>query len=78
MYETGESANKHALKESKQIVAYYKKQFEQLDNVLSNKLDEIKKCATDKEDAEKRLRESEEKLEWLKNIKNKVESILEI
>ncbi len=46
--------------------------------MLSNKLDEIKKCATDKEDAEKRLRESEEKLEWLKNIKNKVESILEI
>lgn len=78
LYETGESANKHALKESKQIVAYYKKQFEQLDNVLFNKLDEIKKCATDKEDAEKRLRESEEKFEWLKYIKNKVESILEI
>lgn len=78
LYETGESANKHALKESKQIVAYYKTQFDQLDNVLSQKLNEIKKCATDKENAEELLRESKEKLKWLENIKAKVESILEI
>lgn len=78
LYTTGEDAKKHALKEFKQIVEYYKKQFEQLDHVLSNKLDEIKKCAIDKENAEKLLRESEAKLKWLENIKNKVESILEI
>lgn len=78
LYDTADSAKKHSVKESKQIVAYYKKQFDQLDKILSVKLNEIKKCATDKENAEKLLHESEARLEWLKNIKNKVESILEI
>lgn len=78
LYDTADSAKKHALKESKQIVEYYKKQFNQLDRILAVKLEEIKKCATDKDNAEKLLRESEAKLAWLNEIKNKVESILEI
>ena len=78
LYDTADSAKKHSIRESKQIVAYYKKQFDQLDKVLSSKLNEIKRCATDKDNAEKLLHESEARLEWLKTIKNKVESILEI
>lgn len=78
LYDTADSAKKHSIKESKQIVGFYKKQFDQLDKVLSAKLNEIKKCATDKDNAEKLLLESEARLDWLNNIKNKVESILEI
>ena len=78
LYDTADSAKKHSIRESKQIVTYYKKQFDQLDKVLSSKLNEIKRCATDKDNAEKLLHESEARLEWLKTIKNKVESILEI
>ena len=49
-----------------------------MDMLLKNKLGELKSFATDKEQAEARIRESERKLQWLKEIKDEVESILEI
>ena len=42
------------------------------------KLSELESCATDKEKADERARESERKLRWLEEIKTKVESILEV
>ena len=78
LWETGDGAKDHLKNESEHIVSYYKKQFDQLDKIMKNKLDEMKKCATDKENAERILCESENRLKWLEEIKNKVESILEI
>ena len=46
--------------------------------VLKRKLKELENYATDKEKAEERIKETEQKLKWLEEIKAKVESILEV
>ena len=78
IFEDGENAAKYALKQSKKISETFAKEFKKLDGLLKDKLNELKSFATDKELAEKRIRESEDKLKWLEEIKNEVESILEI
>lgn len=74
----GEFAQKYAIKQSNRIVASFNKEFERLDGVLKQKLSELESYATDKTQAEKRIRETEERLAWLEVIKNRVTSILEI
>lgn len=78
IYEDGDNAVKYALKQSKKISESFTKEFKKLDELLKAKLNELKSYATDKEKAEERIRESEEKLRWLGQIKNEVEAILEI
>jgi adenylate kinase family enzyme len=78
MRENGESAIKYVLQQSKKISESFNKEFKRLDGVLQSKLEELKSCATDKEQAEARIKESERRLAWLVQIKNEVESILEI
>lgn len=74
----GEFAQKYAIRESNRIVASFNKEFKRLDGVLKQKLSELESYATDKTQAEKRIRETEERLAWLEVIKNRVTSILEI
>ena len=74
----GELAQKHAIKQSNRIVASFNKEFERLDGVLKQKLSELESYATDKTQAEKRIKETEKRLAWLEVIKNRVASILEI
>lgn len=74
----GELAHKHAIKQSNRIVALFNKEFERLDDVLKQKLSELESYATDKTQAEERIKETEKRLAWLKEIKNRVASILEI
>jgi predicted GTPase/CHASE3 domain sensor protein len=76
--ENGDAARKYALKQSKRIADRFNEEFKKLDEILKQKLAELENCATDKEKAEERIRESERKLKWLEQIKSKVESILEI
>ena len=49
-----------------------------MDNILKQKLAELENYATDKTKAEERIKETERRLAWLENIKNRVASILEI
>lgn len=74
----GEFAQKHAIKQSNRIVASFNKEFERLDDVLKQKLSELESYATDKTQAEERIKETEKRLAWLEVIKNRVASILEI
>ena len=74
----GELAQKHAIKQSNRIVASFNKEFERLDDVLKQKLSELESYATDKTQAEERIKETEKRLAWLEVIKNRVASILEI
>ncbi|MBP7912320.1 MAG: dynamin family protein [Streptococcus sp.] len=74
----GDAACKYALKQSKNIAERFNKEFTRLDEILKTKLSELESCATDKEKADERARESERKLRWLEEIKTKVESILEV
>ncbi len=78
VFDNGDAAHTHAIKESNKIVALFNKEFKRLDSVLKDKLKELESFATDQEKAEERIKESERKLTWLETIKTKVESILEI
>lgn len=78
IYDTGDSARSHALKQSNKIAKIFNEEFKRLDGVLQSKLEELKSVTINKEKAEERIRESECKLAWLETIKTKVESILEI
>ncbi len=78
LYSNKEKVVEYAKAESKAIQAAFSREFEELDHVLANKLDEYKECLTDEKVAEKRLIESEERLRWLEDIQNRVNLILEI
>lgn len=76
--ENGESAKKHAVEQSNRIAASFNKEFERLDDILKQKLSELESYAVDKTQAEERIKETEKRLAWLKEIKRDVDSILEI
>lgn len=78
VFDNGDAARTHAIKQSNRIAALFNKEFKRLDSVLKDKLKELESFATDQEKAEERIKESERKLTWLETIKTKVESILEI
>ena len=78
LYDNGDNAKKYALKQSKRIVDHFNLEFNRLDNILKAKLTELESYATEKTKAEARVAESERKLQWLEQIKAKVEAILEI
>lgn len=78
LWSSSASVKKYVSEQSKEIAATFEKEFSRLDKVLNSKLQELKNYATDKENAEKRISDCEERLEWLKTIKNKVETILAI
>jgi GTPase Era involved in 16S rRNA processing len=76
--DNGDAACIYALKQSKRISYDFNEKFKQLDDILKSKLDELNSYATDQKKAEKRIKESKRNLKWLEQIKEEVESILEI
>lgn len=78
LWNSSDDVKKYVSKQSEEIADTFGKEFDRLDDVLRSKLQELKNYATDKENAEKRIIECEEKLNWLEEIKNKVEAILAI
>lgn len=73
-----EAAEVYASQQIKVIEDRFNAEFKRLDGVLQKKLAELKSYATDETRATERIKESERKLEWLMQIKEDVESILEI
>ena len=78
IYNNGRSARDYAAAESKKIAGLYKTEFKRLDNILNGKLKELKSYAKEKDKVKERIRETERNLAWLQDIKNRVDSILEI
>lgn len=76
--ENGDEAHKYAIQQSQRIAEYFNKEFERLDDILKQKLLELENYAIDKTKAEERIKETEERLKWLEEIKDRVTSILEI
>lgn len=72
------SAIQYAKKQSAEVKKYFIKQFDEIDKVLKDKLNELEKYATDRKSIEEALKESKDKLAWLENIQNKVKEILEV
>lgn len=78
LYENGDSAKEYAQDQSARIAENFKAEFARLDRVLKEKLSELERYASDASRAEDLIRETEKKLNWLKQIIEKVDSILEI
>ena len=78
IFANAESAREQAKEHSKSIAVYFNDEFEKLDNILDKKLKELKMYATNKDDVEELILKTEENLQWLEYITQKVESILEI
>lgn len=56
----------------------FKKKFDELNKVLSKKLDELKAYTEDRKDMENKIKESQRKLAWLEEIQAKTKAILDI
>ena len=78
LYENSESAVEYAKKQTALIKKEFAKKFDELDAVLQTKLKELEICAKDNENIEARIKETQERLDWLEKIQNKVNGILEI
>lgn len=65
-------------KQVKAIKENFYEKFDELDEVLKNKLRELEKCAKDKENIEAIIAENKAKLKWLEEIERKTKSILDI
>lgn len=78
MFENVDNVKDYVFKKSAKVVEDFNSKFKILDGALKEKLAELESFSSDKEKAEERVRESEQKLEWLYKIREKVQSILEI
>lgn len=78
LYENSASAVEYAKQQSREIKKAFAKKFDELDEVLSNKLKELEECAKDNANLEVRIKEMEARLAWLESIQEKVNNILEI
>ena len=78
LYENSINAVEYAKKQTRVIKSAFSKKFDELDAVLANKLKELQEYAKDNANIEARIKEIQEKLIWLEQIEEKVNSILEI
>ena len=60
------------------IKSYFSEQFDILDNLLKDKLSELKEETSNKDSIEETIKDLEEKLNWLEKIQKQVDSIIEI
>lgn len=67
-----------AIRESDNTASRLKVGFNDLDNLLKEKLNDLKTCASDREQAEDNIKQCKARLLWLENIKSELESILDI
>ena len=67
-----------AEQQSEQIKNKFKKEFERLDEIIKDKLNQLEACATNKQDIDKRIKILEDNNNWLIKMKKEVNSILEI
>ena len=62
----------------KAIKELFIEEFDKLDKLLKEKLDELKKCTLDEKIALEKLKESKNRLEWIKKLDKKLNNILDI
>lgn len=78
LYENSLSAVEYAKDQTRAIKKAFAIKFDELDEVLKRKFGELEACAKDNENIEARIKESEERLAWLKKIQKEVDLILDI
>lgn len=78
LYENCNNAIEYAKEQTRKIKQDFSKKFAELDAVLEKKLLELETCANDNKDVERRIKESQDRLNWLKRIQAKTKAILDI
>jgi len=78
LYEYSNAAVAYAKSQTKKVQDEFKKKFDELNEVLKQKLQELKDYTKDSEDVEAKIKESQRKLKWLEDIQVKTKAILDI
>ena len=78
LFANGAAAVEYAQEQTRTIKREFSKKFDELDHVLQSKLHELEEYASDQKNVEKRIKETEARLAWLENIKNRTDAILDI
>ncbi len=78
LYEYSGAAIEYAKSQTKNVKDEFKKKFDELNEVLKKKLQELKDYTKDSEDVEAKIKESQRKLKWLEDIQVKTKAILDI
>lgn len=73
-----ESALGEASKQEKKFKDFFKSKISELDDKIKEKLEEQQSAFSDKEKFEKLINENERNLEWLKNFKTELDSVLDV
>lgn len=72
------NAGESAEKQVEIIKEQFSRQFRQLDQQLNNKLKELEQCIASEADVEKTIEETTKRLDWLKDIRRRLNAILDI
>lgn len=78
LYDNSDDAVKYAKEQTRAVKKYFTNQFNELDKILSEKLQELKNCASSEENIKKTIKQSQERLAWLDDIQKRVKDILDI
>ena len=78
LYKNRDEINKSTKSYTVKIKSEFKKKFTELDNALKVKLAELEQCASDESAVDDIIKATTERLNWLTDIQNRVNAILEI
>lgn len=78
LFKYSNDAVEYAKSQTKNVQNDFKKKFDELNEVLKKKLQELKDYTKDSEDIEAKIKESQRKLKWLEDIQVKTRAILDI
>lgn len=73
-----DNAGESAEKQVEIIKEQFSRQFQQLDQQLNKKLKELEQCIASEADVEKTIEETTKRLDWLKDIRRRLNAILDI
>lgn len=78
LYENSNNAMEYAKEQTRRVKQQFSIKFEELDEMLKVKLEELEDCAKESKDVEQKIQESQAKLKWLEEIQIKTKAILDI
>ena len=78
LYEYSNAAVAYAKSQTENVKNEFKKKFEELNKVLTQKLDELKTFTRESKDVEAKIKEAQNNLKWLEDIQAKTKAILDI
>lgn len=78
LFEYSNAAVEYAKLQTKNVQNDFKKKFDELNEVLKKKLQELRDYTKDSKDIKAKIKESQRKLKWLEDIQVKAKAILDI